>query len=80
VDLLVLVASLTVLTGTVAQLRAAEGRRAQAEAATQSADHLRYPDGTGPTRTSATYVPPSVPEPRARVSSQPAGRRQPRRG
>ncbi|WP_106398947.1 relaxase/mobilization nuclease domain-containing protein [Actinocorallia populi] len=80
VDLLVLVASLTALTGTVAQLRAAEGRRAQAEAAARSADHLRYPDGTGPTRTSATYVPPSVPEPRAKVSPQPAGRRQPRRG
>ncbi|WP_344452865.1 relaxase/mobilization nuclease domain-containing protein [Actinocorallia aurantiaca] len=80
VDLLVLVAGLTALTGTVAQLRAAEGRRAQAEAAARSSAHLRYPDETSRARATTAAVPLSVPEPRAKFSPRPAGRRQPRRG
>ncbi len=79
VDLLVLVASLTALTDTVARLRAAEGRRAQAEAAARSAAHLRDPDGENLT------VMPTRPSHATEMSRTPvrpryAGRRLPRRG
>ena len=91
VDLLILVASLVALVDTVSQLRAAEGRRAQAEAAVRSVGHLRRTDARVSTCTdaadpagasfAASTRPPQVVQPgRAPVMPQHAGRRPLRRG